>query len=141
MNLPPSFIKTFDGGYLPLPENYIMVTTKTIENKVFRVWLPVDNTRLLLVDNESRLWVYHIIRPKIEAKRSFFALPCQPYCPQKIKRLHFSCFWCRARRIMKEKIANPVQCMIFIETVYSESKLKQVIVKNLRSLISFVGGI
>ena len=139
MNLPPSFCKTFDGGFLPLPEGYVLVTTRTVTNKVFRVWLPLDG-RLLFTDDENNLWIYHIIKPKVEAERSFFAFPCQPYCPQKIKRVHLSCFWCRARRIMKGKAENPVRCMIFIETMYSTSKWKQLIIKNLRSLISFVGG-
>lgn len=128
---------------------YIKVFSKAFpEGKLFKIWLLLEGRMLLIADKV--LWIYYVI-PKPTSireiyrcfKRSLFSFFCQPYCSKKVKRIHLSCFWCRARRIMEGKIDNPVKVDLYIDVVHKDIKLnelRQYLIKNLTSLKELIGG-
>ena len=148
-------IQTFDGKFIlstytligggqPRTIQYIKVFTKLFpKGKIFNVWMFLKG-RMLLIDDDKKSWIYYVIEKKVKRKRRRLNLLCQIYCDKNISRTHASCFWCRKRRIINGKVDNPVKVDIYMDIIHKDikiCKLRQYIVKNLRSLIEFIGGL
>lgn len=128
---------------------YIKVFTKLFpEGKIFKIWLFLEG-RILLIGEDKKLWIYYVIPRKLKFKGKPFlgniiAFPCISYCNKNINRTHLSCLWCRKRRIIEGKVDNPVKVDLYIDVVHKDIKmcrLRQYLIKNLRSLIEFIGGL
>jgi len=148
-------VQTFDGKFIlstyTLLEGgqaktiqYIKVFTKLFpEGKIFKVWMFLEG-RILLIGEDNKLWIYYVIAKNTKRKRRRLNLLCQIYCEKNISRTHFSCSWCRKRRIIEGKVDNPVKVDLYIDVVHKDiklSRLRQYLIKNLRSLIEFIGGL
>jgi len=138
-------IETVDGHCL-LMGKYIMVFTVCFpEGKLFKIQMFIKG-RLFLTDDDNKMWIYYLMPKayKRKGKKSLFSLNCQPYCFKKLRRFHWSCFWYRGKRIMQGKVNNPVQVDIYIDVIHKDIKLnflRSWLVKNLKSLTEFVGGL
>jgi len=143
-NIKSKRIETIDGHCI-IMDKYITVYTKCFpKGKLFKIKMFIKG-RLFLVDDSNKMWIYYLIpKSNKREKKNLFSLGCQVNCHKNLKRLHWSCFWCRERRIIQGKVDNPVQVNIYIDVIHKDIKLnflRSWLVKNLRSLIEFIGGL
>ena len=141
-----NIVPTYDGKFLLTYVNgvpYVKVWSHLYpEGEVFRYWFNLPDVGFVLLNEKHEVYLYNAILKRKNFKRKRFTYACSIYCG--LKRIHWSCFWCRKRKIFKGKACNPAKIRLYFAPIFDDAKLSRaraILVTKLRSFTEFLSGV
>jgi len=95
----------------------------------------------IYVDRYGRYYQHVVVPKAFKRKSSAFAFPCQGLCGHNLRRPHFSCLFCRLRRVCFDKMPSLFEVRPYVLLIKRERRLrkvKDILLKKLLTLAEFL---